>query len=29
MATIKSFNTATDGSMRVPSAYSEIVITKR
>jgi ubiquinone/menaquinone biosynthesis C-methylase UbiE len=29
VATIKTFNTATDGSMRVPSAYSEIVITKR
>jgi ubiquinone/menaquinone biosynthesis C-methylase UbiE len=29
MATIKSFDTATDGSMRVPSAYSEIVITRR
>lgn len=28
MATIASFNTATDGSMRVPSAYSEVVITK-
>jgi ubiquinone/menaquinone biosynthesis C-methylase UbiE len=27
-ATIASFNTATDGSMRVPSAYAEIVITK-
>ena len=29
MATIKAFNSATDGSMRVPSAYSEIVITRR
>lgn len=29
MATIASFNTAADGSMRVPSAYAEIVITKR
>ena len=28
-ATIASFNTATDGSMRVPSAYAEIVITRR
>ncbi len=28
-ATIASFNTATDGSMRVPSAYSEIVITRK
>jgi ubiquinone/menaquinone biosynthesis C-methylase UbiE len=27
-ATIASFNTATDGSMRVPSAYAEIVITR-
>jgi SAM-dependent methyltransferase len=27
-ATIGRFNTATDGSMRVPSAYAEIVITK-
>jgi len=27
-ATIASFNTATDGTMRVPSAYAEIVITK-
>lgn len=27
-ATIESFNTATDGSMRVPSAYAEIVITR-
>jgi len=27
-ATIASFNEATDGSMRVPSAYSQIVITK-
>jgi SAM-dependent methyltransferase len=27
-ATIASFNEATDGSMRVPSAYSEILITK-
>ena len=29
MATIKSFDTATDGSMRVPSDYAEIVVTKR
>ncbi len=29
MATIASFNTAADGSMRVPSAYAEIVITKQ
>lgn len=29
MATIKGFETATDGSMRVPSEYAEIVITKR
>ena len=28
-ATVASFNTATDGSMRVPSAYAEIVVTKR
>lgn len=28
-ATIARFNTATDGSMRVPSAYAEIVITRR
>ena len=28
LAVIASLNTATDGSMRVPSAYSEIVITK-
>lgn len=28
LATIVSMNTATDGSMHVPSAYSEIVITK-
>lgn len=28
MATIASFNTATDGSMAVPSAYSEIVINR-
>jgi SAM-dependent methyltransferase len=27
-ATIASFNTATDGTMRVPSAYAQIVITK-
>jgi SAM-dependent methyltransferase len=27
-ATIATFNTATDGSMHVPSAYSEILITK-
>jgi ubiquinone/menaquinone biosynthesis C-methylase UbiE len=27
-ATIESFNTASDGSMRVPSAYAEIIITK-
>ncbi|MGA7322925.1 MAG: class I SAM-dependent methyltransferase [Rhodomicrobium sp.] len=27
-ATIERFNTATDGSMRVPSAYAEIIITK-
>jgi len=28
MATVANFNTATDGSMRVPSAYAEIVIAK-
>ncbi len=28
MATIASFNTATDGTMRVPSAYAQIVITR-
>ena len=28
LATIARFNTATDGSMRVPSAYAEIVIVK-
>jgi ubiquinone/menaquinone biosynthesis C-methylase UbiE len=28
MTTIASFNTATDGSMQVPSAYSEIVMAK-
>ena len=27
-AAIERFNTATDGSMRVPSDYSEIIITK-
>jgi hypothetical protein len=27
-ATIERFNTATDGSMRVPSDYAEIIITK-
>ena len=28
LATVKTFNTATDGSMRVPSDYAEIVVTK-